>query len=115
MAQGLTGNWNPERKLWPRFRLVSEILDMQGFTFDGTETRPEGIPFFEWTLVLDGTTRFIQDHGLDVFNPPPSAGWVVTHNGNEPTQNLSTYTPTDAESVIIPNCTNPGAALSSSP
>jgi hypothetical protein len=85
---------------------LSQIFfDMQGLTFNGTRTKPEGIPFFEWTLILDGTTQFIQDHGLDVFNPPPRAGWVVTHNGNEPTQ-----TATDTDIVIIPNSANPGAS-----
>lgn len=94
------------------FDLSQVLLDMQSLTFtaDPKSVLPAGISLYEWTLILDGTTKFLRDHKEKIFAKPPSAGYVVTHNGVAPTQSLPTYTPTDADFVIIPNAANPGAS-----
>ncbi|KAM0326136.1 hypothetical protein ACHAQA_006729 [Verticillium albo-atrum] len=94
------------------FDLSQVLLDMQSLTFtaDPKSVLPAGISLYEWTLILGGTTEIIRDQKEKIFARPPSAGYVVTHNGVAATQSLPTYTPTDADFVIIPNAANPGAS-----
>ena len=97
------------------FDLSQVLLDLETLasTVNPKSVLPVGISLYEWTLILEGTSRYLKDHSSVVFPQEPSAGYVVTHNISSnvsPKQPLPTYTPTAADFVIIPSAVNNGGA-----
>ncbi|KAH6847409.1 hypothetical protein B0I37DRAFT_354157 [Chaetomium sp. MPI-CAGE-AT-0009] len=95
------------------FDLSQVLLDLQTLasTVDPKKDKPEDISPYEWTMIMEGMSRYLKEHSGDVFTQEPSAGYMVTHNTSiSPTQPLPTYTPTAADFVIVPSDANNGGA-----
>ncbi|RBA19702.1 hypothetical protein FPRO05_09002 [Fusarium proliferatum] len=71
---------------------------------------PDGIMYYDWTIIVQGTFTYLQAHHGAIYKKPPTAGYSVTYNGGTPIQKPPTFTPTGADLVILPNPTNPGAS-----
>ena len=94
------------------FDLSQVLLDLETLTMtaDPEVTRPAGISLYEWTMVITGMKQDITDNHGEIYTTPPTAGYAVTQNGNTPSKPVPSYTPTDADFVIVPSAADYGGA-----
>ncbi|KAF9774181.1 hypothetical protein IL306_007857 [Fusarium sp. DS 682] len=94
------------------FDLSQVLLDLTTLASTALpeDSRPSDVSPYDWSLVLQGTSTYLQDNHGEIYTTPPSVGYSIIYNGATPTQTPPTYTPTSADFVILPNTTVPGAS-----
>ncbi|KAF4445829.1 hypothetical protein F53441_10474 [Fusarium austroafricanum] len=73
---------------------------------------PSGFLSYDWTLFARGTLAYLQSlqwNPSGIWTSPPSGGYAVTYNGNQPAKPLG-IAPTEVDFVILPNSNNPAAS-----
>lgn len=95
------------------FDLSQVMLDLQSLALTSTATlvHPTGFLGYDWALLVQGMAQYLASPaGANVFTAPPAVGYVATHNGNTPAQQLPTFTPTNVDFVVVPNAQTPGCS-----